>query len=148
MNIYKVKDHYPMELLLLADPSKKLVNAYLQKGDCYVMEEDNRVVGVYVLLPINEQSVEIINVAVDEAYQGKGLGKALIIDAIERARDLGYQSVEIGTGNSSIGQLALYQKCGFRISDVRKDFFTLHYEEKIIENGIPCVDMIRLKKEL
>lgn len=28
----------PMELLLLADPSEKLVEEYLRTGDCYVAE--------------------------------------------------------------------------------------------------------------
>ena len=148
MNIVKIENHYPMDLLLLADPSEKLVKAYLQKGQCYIAKEDNQIIGVYVLLPLNDQTVEIINIAVHEAHQGKGIGKAMLLDAIERARKQGVKRVEIGTGNSSIGQLALYQKCGFRISDVRKDFFALHYEEEIIENGIPCVDMIRLTLEL
>ena len=148
MNIVKIEDNYPMELLLLADPSEKLVKAYLQKGQCYIVEEDDQIIGVYVLLSLNDQAVEIINIAVHEAHQGKGIGKAMLLDAIERARKQGYLRMEIGTGNSSIGQLALYQKCGFRISEIRKDFFSLHYEEEIIENGIPCLDMIRLTREL
>ena len=148
MNIVKIADNYPMELLLLADPSEKLVKAYLQKGQCYIVEEDDQIIGVYVLVPLNDQTVEIINIAVHEAHQGKGIGKAMLLDAIERAKKQGYQRVEIGTGNSSIGQLALYQKCGFRISGIQKDFFSLHYEEEIIENGIPCLDMIRLTLEL
>jgi len=94
------------------------------------------------------ETMEIMNVAVHERLRGQGIGKKLVEDAIQVARELGVQSLEVGTGNSSIGQLTLYQKCGFRMEGVIKDFFTDNYEEEIFENGIQCRDMIRLVKEL
>jgi len=92
--------------------------------------------------------VELVNVAVAEDKQGQGYGKQLIQHAVQQARSMGYKSIEIGTGNSSIGQLALYQKCGFRIVGVDFDFFTRHYKEPIFENGIQCRDMIRLVQHI
>ncbi len=56
--------------------------------------------------------------------------------------------MEIGTGNSSVNQLSLYQKCGFRITGIEHDYFTKHYEEEIVENGLLCRDMIRLSLDL
>lgn len=58
------------------------------------------------------------------------------------------EELMIGTGNSSINQLALYQKCGFRVIGVERDFFINNYDEPIFENGIQCVDMIRLSIEI
>lgn len=138
----------PMDLLLLADPSRELVEEYVQRGQCYLAEEDGEVIGVYVLLPTRPQTVEIVNVAVADAHQGRGIGKQLVKHAIQTAKAQGYKTVEIGTGNSSIGQLALYQKCGFRITGIDRDFFIRHYAEPIFENGIPCRDMIRLSQEI
>ncbi|WP_339194657.1 GNAT family N-acetyltransferase [Solibacillus sp. FSL R5-0449] len=138
----------PMELLLLADPSKSIVEDYLAKGECFVAESNEQIIGVYVLLPTRPKTVEIVNVAVAEEHQGKGIGKLLIDDAIRVAKTKGYKTIEIGTGNSSIGQLALYQKCGFRIVSVDHNYFIKHYSEEIYENGIQCIDMIRLSKEL
>ncbi|WP_270172139.1 GNAT family N-acetyltransferase [Paenibacillus sp. SYP-B4298] len=138
----------PMHLLLLADPSQELVQDYLTRGECYVSEMDNEIVGVYVLLPTRPETVELVNVAVTESMHGKGIGKKLVLHAIEAARSKGYKTIEIGTGNSSVGQLALYQKCGFRIVGVDVDFFLRHYSEEIHENGIQCRDMIRLSQDL
>lgn len=138
----------PMDLLLLADPSKSIVEEYLQRGDCYVAEVEEELVGVFVLLPTRPKTVELVNIAVKETVQGKGVGKQLIQYAIDEALRSGYETIEIGTGNSSIGQLALYQKCGFRIVGVDQDFFVRHYSEEIIENGIQCRDMIRLSQDL
>ncbi|MGE7604127.1 GNAT family N-acetyltransferase [Peribacillus sp. NPDC097675] len=138
----------PMDLLLLADPSRELVEAYLQRGTCFVAEMDGQMIGVYVLLELTAETVEIVNVAVAEQYQGKGLGKQLVNHAIRHAKSLGYVTIEIGTGNSGIGQLALYQKCGFRITAIDQDFFTRNYPEAIYENGIQCRDMIRLSQTI
>ncbi|UHA75750.1 GNAT family N-acetyltransferase [Paenibacillus sp. 481] len=138
----------PMDLLLLADPSTRIVEGYLKRGQCFVAEGEGCIVAVHVLLPTRPDTIELVNVAVSERHQGKGVGKQVVRAAIEKAKQLGYATIEVGTGNSSTGQLALYQKCGFRIVGVDLDFFTRHYDEEIVENGIPCRDMIRLSQDL
>lgn len=144
----KKEEQPPMHLLLSADPSEKMIHNYLKQGDCFVGEIEGQIIGVFVLSQQEPNMVEIMNVAVAEDYQGKGIGKQLIHHAIKSAKEEAYQTIEIGTGNSSIGQLALYQKCGFRIVGIDRDFFVRNYPEAIYENGIHCRDMIRLSKEL
>ncbi|WP_374706670.1 GNAT family N-acetyltransferase [Paenibacillus sp. J2TS4] len=138
----------PMELLLLADPSRDIVEGYLGRGQCYVAEEGGSVIGVYVLIPTRPETVELVNVAVEESRHGCGIGKRLVLHAVRTAREQGARTMEVGTGNSSVAQLALYQKCGFRITGVDRDFFTRHYPMEIMENGIPCRDMIRLAQDV
>ncbi|MFS0916265.1 GNAT family N-acetyltransferase [Brevibacillus sp. 179-C 1.1 NHS] len=138
----------PMELLLAADPSVRLVEEYVQRGRCFVAVLEESIVGVYVLIPTRPDTIELVNVAVDEAHQGKGFGKKLVLHAIEIAKSLGYKTIEVGTGNSSVGQLALYQKCGFRMTWIDRDFFLRHYEEEIYENGIQVIDMVRLSQDI
>jgi ribosomal protein S18 acetylase RimI-like enzyme len=144
----KPDENYPMELLLLADPSEEIVKEYVSRGECFVAELEKKTVGVYVLLPTRPETVELVNVAVAEKMHGKGIGKQLVMDAIKVARERGYKTIEVGTGNSGVGQLALYQKCGFRIVGVDLDFFIRHYPDEIFENGIQCRDMIRMTQEL
>lgn len=143
-----VNEDYPMNLLLSADPSRKLVEEYVNRGECYVKEEDKDIIGIYVLLPTRPETVELVNIAVEDKMQGRGIGKQLVLHAIHTARTSGYRTIEIGTGNSSVGQLALYQKCGFRMVGVDVDFFIRHYSEEIYENGIQCRDMVRLSQDL
>ncbi len=138
----------PMDLLLSADPSHIKVEAYLKRGECYASFDEGGVTGVYVLLPTRPDTAELVNVAVAEVHQGKGLGKQLVLHAIQLAETQGFKTVEVGTGNSSVGQLALYQKCGFRIVGVELDYFTRHYPEVIYENGMICRDMLRLTRDL
>ncbi len=144
----KDKKEVPWNLLLLGDPSKEVVEKYIQDSDVYVGLLTGKTVGVYVLTYPSSDIVELKNLAVDEKYQNQGIGKLLVSNAIETAKKKGAKKIEVGTGNSSLLPLALYQKCGFRIVGVDKDFFTRNYSEEIIENGIKCVDMIKLSIEL
>lgn len=143
-----VDEKIPYNLLLLADPSRRAVDDYLERGLCYISLINEEVVGAYVLLNTRPHTMELVNIAVKEEQQGKGIGKIMVLDAIERAKSLGIKTLEIGTGNSSLGQLALYQKCGFRIVGIDRDYFIRHYSKEIIENQIKCTDMIRLSMDL
>ncbi|PDY46579.1 GNAT family N-acetyltransferase [Bacillus pseudomycoides] len=142
------QDKAPMSLLLLADPSERQINSYLKRGLLYIAKCEENVIGVYVLLETRPQTMEIMNIAVSEELQGQGLGKQLLQHAIATAKEKHMHNLEVGTGNSSISQLAFYQKCGFHIFSIDFDYFSKHYEEEIIENGIVCRDMIRLTMEL
>lgn len=149
-DIRKVNDfkEVPWNLLLLADPSKEMVEKYVKEGETYIALLNNKTIGVYVVVKLSHDAYELKNVAIDEEHQGQGVGKMLVLDAIERVRQREAKKIEVGTGNSSLSQLALYQKCGFRIIGVEKDFFVKNYPEEIFENGIKCVDMIRLALDL
>ncbi|RAJ08833.1 aminoglycoside 6'-N-acetyltransferase I [Chitinophaga skermanii] len=137
----------PYHLLLLADPSKEMIDAYLDDNNVFVYEVGGEVVGVYVLWQ-DGAYIEIKNIAVHEAMQARGIGSLLINDAIARARDLGFPQIHIGTGNSSLRQLGLYQRLGFDMQLIKKHFFTTHYPGTIIEDGIQCKHLILLSKEL
>ncbi|WAH39140.1 GNAT family N-acetyltransferase [Alicyclobacillus dauci] len=111
----------PMSLLLLADPSSEVIESYVHRGRCFIAELNNRVAGVSVLIDTRPQTIELVNLAVTPEEQGKGIGKQLVLHAIELARSDHYKTIEVGTANTSIGQLAMYQKCGFRIVGVDRD---------------------------
>lgn len=138
----------PMDLLLSADPSEDLVRKYLKHGECYTANIQNNVVGVILVIFKDNKTAEIINIAVDENFQRKGIAKKLIEFVKNSVKGKGLSLLEIGTGNSSIFQLLLYQKCGFRITEIDFDFFRNNYDEPIYENGIECRDMLRLTMDL
>ncbi|WXR60292.1 GNAT family N-acetyltransferase [Peptostreptococcaceae bacterium AGR-M142] len=141
-------DEIPYDLLLLADPSKDLIDSYIKNSNSFIAQKEDKIVGICVVIKIKTDIFEIVNIAVDETCQRKGIAKKLIYNVIEFLKLKGAKELYIGTGNSSIYQLALYQKCGFRIVGIDKDFFKRNYKDKIIENEIECVDMIRLKMKL
>jgi ribosomal protein S18 acetylase RimI-like enzyme len=130
------------------DPSVKMIEKYIFASSFYVAIIDVQIVGVLALLPIDETLIEIKNIAVAETHQGKGIGKKLLEYALSEAREKGFQDIQIGTANSSIGQLALYQKMGFEMDSILKYFFIYNYPEPMYENGIWVRDMVVLKRTL
>ena len=138
----------PFDLLALADPSPTQVTSYVRNGRCYVAKLEAKLIGVFVLAQLDTTTFEIKNIAITPSEQGKGYGKALLDHAEQVSKTLGGHQLKIGTGNSSIGQLALYQKQGFDMARIEKDFFITHYAEPIFENGIQCKHMVILVKDL
>lgn len=133
-------------LLLSADPNRDAVSGYLRGAQVLVCEEAQQPVGIAVL--VEEAGVhELKNIAVHDDYQGRGIAKVLIERIKELAKASGAHVLEVGTGNSSLSQLALYQKCGFRMHRIEHGFFE-SYPEPIIENGLRCLDMVRLRADL
>jgi len=137
-------EHYPWDLLLLADPSRELVEEYIKDSVVLGFQEGGEIQGVVVITPISPTSWEIKNIATKPELQGKGLGTTLLKEALKACTERGASEVWIGTGNSSVKQLKLYQKIGFRMVAIDRDFFVRNYKEPIFEDGIQCRDMIRL----
>jgi len=138
--------HY--KLFLEADPSRKVINSYLDRSFKFELISGKNLLGVILLVNTRPETVEIVNIAVEESARNQGFGEKLIKFGIEWAKINNYNSIEIGTGSTSFAQLYLYQKCGFRIVGVDSDFFVDNYEEPIIENNLILRDMLRLKMKL
>lgn len=135
-----------MGLLLKADPDIESIKNYISHSTIFVARESNAIIGV-VVITFKDAQYELKNIAVLDSYQGKGIAKELIYRAKDFAKQSGAKNIIVGTGNSSLSQLALYQKCGFRMQSIKKNFFQ-NYPEPIFENGIPCMDMILLSAKL
>jgi len=138
--------HY--KLFLEADPSRKVIDSYLDRSFKFELISGKNLLGVILLVNTRPENVEIVNIAVEKSVRNQGFGEKLVKFGIEWAKINNYNSIEIGTGSTSFAQLYLYQKCGFRIIGVDPDFFVDNYEEPIIENNLVLRDMLRLKMKL
>jgi len=137
----------PMELLLEADPSGEKIRAYLGEGRCFVATVNGETAGVYVLKPIGPLVYELMNISVAVTHQRKGLGTLLVKHAIASVREWGGRRLEVGTASFGF-YLTFYQREGFRVSSIVRDFFLQNYPEPIYEGGIQHKDMLRLTLEL
>jgi GNAT superfamily N-acetyltransferase len=90
---------------------------------------------------------ELIELAIAPDRHGQGLGRQLVAWLLEEARRRGKRQLLVGTANASIGNIAFYQKCGFRMDHIRKDYFW-YYREPHYENGIQIRDMLVFQYDL
>ena len=136
-------DLVPQKLLLEADPSIERINQYLEDSLCYVAVIQKEIVGVCVLKPIDKNRIELFNIAVLPENQKSGIGSQLLQFVLDSLREKNIESVELGTGTFGY-QLTFYQRFGFRVDSIRKDYFINNYDEPIFENEIQLKDMLRL----
>ncbi|KAA0011861.1 GNAT family N-acetyltransferase [Billgrantia pellis] len=136
----------PLDLLLEADPSLDAIKRYLEHSMCQVATIEGKTVGAYVIQSMGNGVCELMNIAVAPAYQGKGIGTKLLEHAVHMSRELGARRLELGTGTFGY-QLAFYQRVGFRVVAVERNYFLTHYDEPIYENGIQHQDRLRLALE-
>lgn len=60
----------------------------------------------------------------------------------------GARYAELGTSDTSPGPMALYRSCGFYVTGTIKNHFTDNYPEPVWDNGVQCIDMIRMRRIL
>ena len=147
MEIRKVetdKKRY-LDLLLLADEQEDMVDRYLERGTMYVLGDDG-VKAECVVTDEGKGILELKNIAVEPAAQGKGYGKA-IVDFLVRTYTGQYAVLQVGTGDSP-STIPFYEACGFCRHHLVKNFFTDHYDHPIYECGVRLVDMVYLQRKL
>lgn len=142
--------HLP--LLLLADEPEPL-RAYLQAGDLYALRaESGASLGVTHVMPVPDEpgTVELRAVAIAPDQHNKGLGQKMLAAVLADLRQRGTRRVVVGTSNAGIGQIAFYQKAGFRLWRIERDYFTPEkgYDPAERENGLPHRDMVWFDRAL
>jgi len=140
-----------LHLLLLADESEIQVRASMNNGTLYAYwtGDDSAPAGIILATPDSDETVELKAVAVASERQGQGIGTQMMRAVLDDLRDLNVRRVTVGTGNAGIGQLAFYQKAGFRLRHIERDYFTPErgYPADLSENGIPLRDMVWMDLE-
>ncbi|GEN56079.1 N-acetyltransferase [Halolactibacillus alkaliphilus] len=136
-----------MPLLLEADPNEVLVKSYLHSGDLFLIKREQRVIGVCLFTFPKPRTVELKNIAIKSTIRNQGYGKSVLLQATDFYKEKGYREITVGTANSSIDNIAFYQKLGFRLVDLELDFFT-NYPTPLYENGIPTRDRLIFVKRI
>ncbi len=148
MKIEKINDNKKqfLDLLLLADESENMIDKYLSGGDLFALYDDD-LRSVCVVVPIDNETCELKNIATYEKYHGKGYGKALINHISDYYKNR-YKTMLVGTGEVP-WILSFYERCGFDEESHRvKNFFTDNYEHLMFDGDIQLIDMVYFRKEL
>ncbi len=135
-------------ILLQAEESESALRwslAHLSDA-VYRMDEDDAPVGA-ATMQWRDDPCELMELAIAPERHGQGLGKQFVAWLVEEARRRGKRQMLVGTANSSIGNIAFYQRCGFRMDHVRQDYFW-YYRGKHYENGIQVCDMLVFRYDL
>ena len=136
-------------LLRLADDSDEAISGYLNTGTLYVLRLDDQPIGV-ALLGEQDRDAEVLSIAIDEDHQGEGWGTRLLRHLIEEARAAGRPRLRLATAAADTATLRLYQRLGFRLSSVERDYFvpSRGYPTGLVADGIRVRDRVWLDLDL
>ena len=138
------KEQY-MDLLLEADPSKDMINDYLRDGELFVLTYKEKVACVAVVIKIDNETIELKNIATKEEYRGQGYAKKMLKYLADNYKQK-YNKMLVGTSENNI---PFYVKQGFdKYEKTIKNYFVDNYDEEIIDGDVHCIDMYYYSKDL
>ena len=138
-----------LPMLLDAEEGEERIRAALLDPTCtsYATWLDGRLAGAAVVRWEENEPSEILYIAVAAALRGRGYGKQIIQALQDELRRRGGRSLLVGTANASLENIAFYQKCGFRMFEIRRDYFA-YIQPLVVEHGILLRDMLVLRYDL
>jgi ribosomal-protein-alanine N-acetyltransferase len=93
-------------------------------------ETEGRIVG-YVLYWLLPGAVDIHNLAVHTDYRRRGLGRSLLNRVVAEARRQSIARVVLEVRRSNLPAQKLYKSTGFRVSGVRKGYYSDNDEDAL-----------------
>ena len=79
-----------------------------------LLEQDDAIIALIEMIPRSDH-LHVENIAVAEAYQGKGLARELLNRAFELAKASGLPEMRLLTNKAFTSNLAIYDKLGFEV---------------------------------
>jgi GNAT superfamily N-acetyltransferase len=88
----------------------------------------DKLIGTAIITPLDKNTVQMRQMAVDEAYQGKGVGRAIVREFERVVLENGYAAVMLHARETA---LPFYEKLGYELcSDVFYEIEIAHFEMK------------------
>jgi len=112
LNYAWIRKYFVLELPdehMLSNP-ERIIN---EGGAILFAKVNDQVVGTCALIKVDENSYELAKMAVDEAFQGRHIGKKLGLAVIDKAIFLGANKLILESNKKLIPALNLYKKLGF-----------------------------------
>jgi GNAT superfamily N-acetyltransferase len=134
----------------LAEDSEAALASYLDRGTVWVARDPDGTVAGHLQAIAEGDAWEVVNTAVAEERQGRGIGRRMLEHVVAEARAAGARRLVVATATADVGNLRFYQRCGFRMDRVVADAFVPEtgYPEPIEIDGIPLRDQVWLGMEL
>lgn len=138
-----------LPMLLDAEEDEGRIRAALLDPACtaYASWLDGQLAGAAVVRWKEKDFSEILYIQVAAALRGRGYGKQMMHVLQDEVPRHGGRSLLVGTANAALENIAFYQKCGFRLYEIRRDYFA-YIQPPLLEHGILLRDMLVLRYDL
>ncbi len=143
MTISDVDAVLDLELEVQAYPWSRgnFIDAVSNGYVCRVDEHDGKICGYVIMMPVADEA-ELLNIGVASWQQRKGLGRAMLLEMLNEARERNIRRVFLEVRNSNVAALALYRSLGFNEIGVRRGYY------QSSRGGEDAITMARDTKDL
>ena len=93
-----------------------------------VLEDELEIIG-YIGMWILGDQTQITTLGIKKAYQGNGYAKKLMDKCEEITKMMGYANINLEVRISNQRAIRLYEKCGFKIVAIRKNYYQDNHED-------------------
>ena len=100
----------PIDFEVLQNPDKHIIET---GGYIFMASYNNEIAGTVALKFVKPRIYEFTKMAVDEKFQGKGVGKQLALAAIEKAKQLHATKIILYSNTILATAINLYRALGF-----------------------------------
>jgi len=106
---YNLTESHDLEIL--EDPDGTVI----ARGGCiFLAREEDQIVGTAGLWKENDEEYELVKMAVDPVYRGKGISKLLLDKCLAEAKQLNAGRIILFSNSQLKTALKLYEQYGFR----------------------------------
>lgn len=93
-----------------------------------VLEDELEIIGYIGMWLLGDQT-QITTLGIKKAYQGNGYAKKLMDKCEEITKMMGYVNINLEVRVSNQKAIKLYEKCGFKIVTIRKNYYQDNHED-------------------
>lgn len=93
-----------------------------------VLEDELEIIGYIGMWLLGDQT-QITTLGIKKAYQGNGYAKKLMDKCEEITKMMGYANINLEVRISNQRAIRLYEKCGFKIVAIRKNYYQDNHED-------------------
>jgi len=136
----------PADEYILSNPQEAIVD---KGGHIYFAKCGAEIVGTFALLKVDNHTFEIAKMAVNEKYQGLGIGKILMDIAIQKTRELNLHRLVLYSSTKLTTALGMYTKFGFQVVPL-DDHPTsrANIKMELVINNKPAIEKVHIKEKL
>lgn len=98
------------DLMVLNDPEGTIIAG---SGYIFLAKEGDNIAGSAALMKVGPHQYELAKMAVDENWQGRGIGRLLIETCLSKARQIGAKKLCLFSNHQLTAAIGLYEKYGF-----------------------------------
>jgi len=85
-----------------------------EKDDVFIAcREEGRIIGCCILTRLSGEVIKLRQMAVENHWQGKNVGREIVIYAEQYAAEHGYSTIKLNARKTAVG---FYEKCGYTVS--------------------------------